>query len=99
MEIWEPEPPGADTQPRINWRLRSQTKDGSLHFHHCSMNKTKHSVSQKGKMVLFGDLRRRVLVEREHNSHPLPKVYVQQFLHENGAQLCSYLVCRFVHRQ
>ena len=28
--------------------------------------------------------------------HPLPKVCVQQFLYENGTQLCSYLVCRFV---
>ncbi len=26
----------------------------------------------------------------------LPRVCVQQFLHENGPQLCLYLVCRFV---
>ncbi len=37
----------------------------------------------------FGHLRR-VPVEREHNRHPLPKVRVQQVLHENGAQLCSF---------
>ncbi len=46
----------------------------------------------------FGDLRR-TPVEREHNRHRLPKVCVQQFLYKNGAQLCSYLVSRFVFDQ
>ena len=38
----------------------------------------------------------RVLVERKHCRHPLPKVCVQHFLCKNGAQLYSYLVCRFL---
>ncbi len=49
------------------------------------------------KMV-FSDLRR-PLVEREHYRQPLSKVCQQQFLYENGTQLCSYLVCRFVFDQ
>ncbi len=54
-----------------------------------------HRVSRVG----FSDLRRRVPVEHKHYRHPLPKVCAQQFLHENGTQLCSYLVCRFVFGQ
>ena len=50
--------------------------------------------------VLFSDLCHGwVLVECKHKRQPLSKAYVQQFLHKNGAQLCSYLVCRFVFGQ
>ncbi len=50
--------------------------------------------------ILFSDLRHGwVLVEREHYRQPLSKVCLQQFLYENGTQLCSYLVCRFVFDQ
>ena len=41
----------------------------------------------------------RALVELEHYRQPLSKVCLQQFLYENGTQLCSYLVCRFVFDQ
>ncbi len=40
-----------------------------------------------------------VPVECKHNRYPLPKMCVQQFLYENGAQLCLYLVCRCVRSQ
>ncbi len=41
----------------------------------------------------------RALVELEHYRQPLSKVCLQQFLYENGTELCSYLVCRFVFDQ
>ncbi len=47
---------------------------------------------------LFGDLRR-YRSSAKHYRHPLSKVCQQQFLYENGTQLCSYLVCRFVFDQ
>ncbi len=50
------------------------------------------------ELEVFSDLRRPP-VEREHYRQPLSLVCLQQFLYENGTQLCSYLVCRFVFDQ
>ncbi len=44
---------------------------------------------------LFADLCR-APVDVKHNRHPEHFSCVQHFLHENGVQFCSYLVCRFV---
>ncbi len=50
--------------------------------------------------MVFSDLRHgQVPVKHEHYRQPLSKVCLQQFLYENGTQLCSYLLCRFVFDQ
>ncbi len=54
----------------------------------------------RSKAFVFSDLRHGwAPVEREHYRQSLSKVCLQQFLYENGTQLCSYLVCGFVFDQ
>ncbi len=67
---------------KINWTSTDAEQRGRLGL-------WQNNVSLKsGFLVICAG---QVLVQCEHNGQPLPKVCVQQFLYENGAQLCSYL--------